>query len=101
MLGPFQGSVACMHIPFGKGVCGTAWKERRSIVVDDVHLFPGHIACTSLRRSEVVVPLFDSEGQVQAVLDVDSTELADFDADDVAFLEQAAHIVEVTLNTER
>lgn len=101
LLGPFQGSVACMHIPFGKGVCGTAWKERRSIVVDDVHLFPGHIACSSLSRSEVVVPLFDSEGQVQAVLDVDSTELADFDADDVAFLEQAAHIVEVTLNTER
>ncbi len=101
LLGPFQGSVACMHIPFGKGVCGTAWKERRTIVVDDVHLFPGHIACSSLSQSEVVVPLFDNEGQVRAVLDVDSTKPADFDADDVAFLEQAASIVGVTLNIER
>lgn len=98
LLGPFQGPVACMHIAFGKGVCGTAWKERRTIVVDDVHLFPGHIACSALSRSEVVVPLFDREGKVWAVLDVDSTQPADFSADDVAFLEQAARIVEETMN---
>ncbi len=93
LLGPFQGAVACMHIPFGKGVCGTAWKERRTLVVDDVHQFPGHIACSSLSQSEVVVPLFDGDGQVRAVLDIDSTKPADFDTDDVAFLESAAAIV--------
>lgn len=98
LLGPFQGPVACMHIAYGKGVCGTAWKERRTIVVDDVHQFPGHIACSALSRSEVVVPLFDREGKVWAVLDVDSVQPADFSADDVAFLEQAARIVEETMN---
>ncbi|MBR4389352.1 MAG: GAF domain-containing protein [Prevotella sp.] len=92
-LGPFQGSVACMHIAYGKGVCGTAWKERRTIVVDDVHQFPGHIACSSLSQSEVVAPLFDGNGHVMAVLDVDSKHLADFSPDDVAFLESAASIV--------
>lgn len=100
LLGPFQGSVACMHIPFGKGVCGTAWKERRTLVVDDVHAFPGHIACSSLSQSEVVVPLFNGDGDVCAVLDVDSTRLADFRSDDVAFLEQAAQIVGRVLNVE-
>ena len=92
-LGPFQGSVACMHIAYGRGVCGTAWKERRTIVVDDVHQFPGHIACSSLSQSEVVVPLFNSNGDVMAVLDVDSKCLADFSPDDVTFLESAAAIV--------
>lgn len=67
-LGPFQGSVACMHIPFGRGVCGTAWKEAKTIVVPDVEEFPGHIACSSLSRSEIVVPVFDTEGKVKAVL---------------------------------
>ncbi|MBR5653373.1 MAG: GAF domain-containing protein [Prevotella sp.] len=92
-LGPFQGSVACMHITYGRGVCGTAWKERRTIVVDDVHQFPGHIACSSLSQSEVVTPLFNANGDVMAVLDVDSKLLADFSPDDVAFLESAAAIV--------
>lgn len=97
LLGPFQGSVACMHIAYGRGVCGTTWKERRTIVVDDVHQFPGHIACSSLSQSEVVVPLFDGKGDVKAVLDVDSELLADFSPDDVTFLESAAAIVSKAL----
>lgn len=98
-LGPFQGSVACMHIAYGRGVCGTAWKERRTIVVDDVHQFPGHIACSSLSQSEVVIPLFNAKGDVMAVLDVDSKQLADFSPDDVAFLESVAAIVSKSLYT--
>ena len=97
LLGPFQGSVACMHIAYGRGVCGTTWKERRTIVVDDVHQFPGHIACSSLSQSEVVVPLFNDKGDVKAVLDVDSELLADFSPDDVTFLESAAAIVSKAL----
>lgn len=97
LLGPFQGSVACMHIAYGRGVCGTTWKERRTIVVDDVHQFPGHIACSSLSQSEVVVPLFNGKGDVKAVLDVDSELLADFSPDDVTFLESAAAIVSKAL----
>ena len=97
LLGPFQGSVACMHIAYGCGVCGTTWKERRTIVVDDVHQFPGHIACSSLSQSEVVVPLFNGKGDVKAVLDVDSELLADFSPDDVTFLESAAAIVSKAL----
>ncbi len=97
LLGPFQGSVACMHIAYGRGVCGTTWRERRTIVVDDVHQFPGHIACSSLSQSEVVVPLFNGKGDVKAVLDVDSELLADFSPDDVTFLESAAAIVSKAL----
>ena len=97
LLGPFQGSVACMHIAYGRGVCGTTWRERRTIVVDDVHQFPGHIACSSLSQSEVVVPLFKGKGDVKAVLDVDSELLADFSPDDVTFLESAAAIVSKAL----
>ncbi len=97
LLGPFQGLVACMHIAYGRGVCGTTWKERRTIVVDDVHQFPGHIACSSLSQSEVVVPLFNGKGDVKAVLDVDSELLADFSPDDVTFLESAAAIVSKAL----
>lgn len=87
VLGPFQGPVACMHIGFGKGVCGTAWKERRTIVVPDVEQFPGHIACSSLSRSEIVVPIFSKEGEVVGVLDIDSKDLATFDAIDSQYLE--------------
>ena len=87
-LGPFQGSVACMHIPFGRGVCGTAWKEAKTIVVPDVEEFPGHIACSSLSRSEIVVPVFDTEGKVKAVLDIDSKELNTFDEIDQKWLEE-------------
>ena len=87
VLGPFQGPVACMHIPYGKGVCGSAWKQRQTLVVPDVELFPGHIACSSLSRSEIVVPVLSSAGEVWAVLDIDSKELATFDETDRLYLE--------------
>lgn len=87
VLGPFQGPVACMHIGFGKGVCGTSWKEQRSVVVPDVEQFPGHIACSSLSRSEIVVPVFSKGGEVVVVLDIDSKELSAFDTYDQEYLE--------------
>lgn len=87
VLGPFQGPVACMHIPFGRGVCGTAWERRQTIVVPDVELFPGHIACSSLSRSEIVVPVIATSGEVVAVLDIDSRELSTFDDTDSQYLE--------------
>ena len=89
ILGPFQGPVACYQIPFGRGVCGSAWKEERTLVVPDVEAFPGHIACSSLSRSEIVVPIFDATGKVCAVLDIDSKDLACFDETDRHYLEQA------------
>ena len=87
VLGPFQGPVACMRIGYGKGVCGTAWKERRTTVVPDVEAFPGHIACSSLSRSEIVVPISRNR-RVVGVLDIDSTELATFDQIDAFWLER-------------
>jgi len=93
LLGPFQGPVACMHIPFGRGVCGSAWKQRQTIVVHDVEQFPGHIACSSLSRSEIVVPLFTEEGEVSAVLDIDSKELNTFDDTDRQYLENICKIM--------
>jgi len=93
VLGPFQGPVACMHIAFGRGVCGTAWKEQRTIIVPDVEQFPGHIACSSLSRSEIVVPVFSTNGEVQAVLDIDSKELATFDETDRLYLEKICHLL--------
>lgn len=86
-LGPFQGPVACTRIPFGKGVCGTAWKENRSVVVPDVDAFPGHIACSSESRSEIVVPLRQG-GIITGVLDIDSKNYAAFDEIDAAWLER-------------
>ena len=97
MLGPFQGPVACMHIGYGRGVCGTAWKEQRTIVVPDVEQFPGHIACSSLSRSEIVVPVFSKEGEVMAVLDIDSKDLATFDDIDRQYLEDICKIVKGSL----
>ena len=85
-LGPFQGPIACYNIKRGRGVCGTAWQENRTIVVPDVEQFPGHIACSSLSRSEIVVPLRDKQGQVTAVLDIDSKDLATFDDTDAQWL---------------
>lgn len=87
VLGPFQGPLACTRIAYGRGVCGTAWKERRTIVVPDVEQFPGHIACSSASRSEIVVPVFQNN-EVVAVLDIDSDRLATFDQTDAEFLEQ-------------
>ena len=86
VLGPFQGPVACTRIPYGKGVCGTAWERRETVIVPDVEEFPGHIACSSASRSEIVVPLFRA-GEVGGVLDIDSRELATFDEEDAAGLE--------------
>ncbi|MBP5689402.1 MAG: GAF domain-containing protein [Bacteroidales bacterium] len=86
VLGPFQGPVACIHIPYGRGVCGTAWKRNETVVVPDVEEFPGHIACSSESRSEIVVPV-RRQGRVVAVLDIDSKELAAFDDTDREFLE--------------
>ena len=88
VLGPFQGPVACMHIPFGKGVCGTAWKRNETVVVPDVEQFSGHIACSSASRSEIVVPVHGPDGAVTAVLDIDSDRLATFDEEDRVWLEK-------------
>lgn len=88
VLGPFQGPLACSRIPYGRGVCGTAWKEAETLVVPDVELFPGHIACNSASRSEIVVPLFNGDGTVKAVLDIDSEHLATFDECDKMWLER-------------
>jgi len=97
VLGPFQGSLACTRIANGRGVCGTAWAERRSIVVEDVEQFPGHIACSSASRSEIVVPVF-SEGDVVGVLDIDSQYLSTFDEVDRRWLE---HLVAVLMGGEK
>ena len=96
VLGPFAGPVACLRIGYGKGVCGTAWKERRTVIVPDVDRFPGHIACSRLSRSEIVVPLFGgSDKAVFAVLDIDSADLGAFDAVDAVWLEKIARLVAV------
>ncbi len=92
VLGPFQGPEACFRIGFGKGVCGSAWKEERPLVVPDVEEFPGHIACSSLSRSEIVVPIFKA-GEVSAVLDIDSKELSTFDATDALWLEKIVTVL--------
>lgn len=94
VLGPFQGPVACMHIPYGKGVCGTAWQRAETVVVPDVEQFPGHIACSSESKSEIVVPVFNSNGKVTAVLDIDSERLATFDDVDRKYLEDICKLME-------
>ena len=93
VLGPFQGPVACMHIPYGKGVCGTAWQRAETVVVPDVEQFPGHIACSSESKSEIVVPVFNSNGKVTAVLDIDSERLATFDDVDRKYLEDICKLI--------
>ena len=87
VLGPFQGPLACSRIKYGKGVCGKAWERKETIVVEDVEKFPGHIACSSLSRSEIVIPIWH-DNNVVAVLDIDSTELATFDSTDRVWLER-------------
>lgn len=88
VLSPFQGPIACTRIKYGKGVCGTAWKEARTVIVPDVDAFPGHITCSSASRSEIVVPVLDKEGKVIAVLDIDSDRLDSFDETDALYLEK-------------
>lgn len=97
VLGPFQGPIACTRIPFAKGVCGTAWKERKTIVVDDVDKFPGHIACSSESKSEIVVPIFKN-GEAVMVLDVDSSQLAYFNQTDEIWLGKICKLVEDKLS---
>jgi len=92
VLGPFQGPVACTRIRKGKGVCGSSWAEARTLVVPDVEKFPGHIACSSLSRSEIVVPIIRN-GEVLGVLDVDSSELDEFDIIDQQYLEQIISLI--------
>jgi len=96
VLGPYQGPVACLRIGYGRGVCGTSWKENRTIVVPDVEAFPGHIACNSLSRSEIVVPL-RKNGVVTMVLDVDSTRLSDFDETDADCIPSFTALIESVL----
>ena len=95
VLGPFQGPVACTRIRKGKGVCGTCWEKGKTILVEDVDKFPGHIACSSLSKSEIVVPLFDSQKQIAGVLDVDSDRLNDFDNTDQLYLEEIVSLVKI------
>ena len=96
ILGPFQGSMACSIIKYGKGVCGTAWKENLTQIVPDVDQFPGHIACSSLSRSEIVVPMAVKD-EVKGVLDIDSDQLATFDDTDKYYLEQLVSLIVKTI----
>ncbi|MEK7673238.1 MAG: GAF domain-containing protein [Patescibacteria group bacterium] len=88
LVGPYQGTLGCLHIPFGKGVCGTAAKERKTQLVKDVHQFAGHIACDSRSQSEIVVPVLNKSGELIAVFDVDSSEVGSFDEIDQRYLEE-------------
>jgi GAF domain-containing protein len=88
VVGPYQGTLGCLRIPFGRGVCGAAAAERRTVIVPDVHAFDGHIACDSRSNSEIVVPVFDGAGALIAVFDVDSTELSAFEETDAVWLER-------------
>lgn len=92
VLGPFQGPVACTRIRYGKGVCGTSWKEEKTLIVPDVEKFPGHIACSSLSKSEIVIPVIRDK-KVKAVLDVDSTALNEFDSTDQKYLEAIIELI--------
>ena len=96
-LGPFQGPVACYRIKRGRGGCGTAWERDETVIVPDVEQFPGHIACSSLSRSEIVVPVHDKDGNVVAVLDIDSKDLATFDEIDKKYLEELVKALSKTL----
>lgn len=97
VLGPFQGPIACTRIALGKGVCGASWKEKKTLLVPNVDEFPGHIACSSDSKSEIVVPFFNSQGEVVMVLDVDSDRLAEFDEVDQRYLEALAQKVQTIL----
>ena len=92
VLGPFQGPIACTRIPYGKGVCGTAWQRAETVIVPNVHNFPGHIACSSASNSEIVVPLIRNN-QVVAVLDIDRTDFGTFDEVDKCYLEQISQLI--------
>ncbi|HVY76481.1 MAG TPA: GAF domain-containing protein [Puia sp.] len=95
VLGPFQGPVACTRIKKGRGVCGTAWQEKKTLIVPDVNAFPGHIACSSQSKSEIVVPLIQNN-TVAGVLDIDSIKPADFDPTDQQYLEQIRSLIRLS-----
>ena len=94
VLGPFQGPIACTRIAYGKGVCGKSWESKQTIIVDDVEKFPGHIACSSLSKSEIVLPAFNNDGTVKLILDVDSEHFANFDETDEIYLKQVIQVIE-------
>ncbi len=98
VLGPFQGPVACTRIGYGKGVCGSSWAEKKSILVPDVEAFPGHIACNALSKSELVVPVFNANGEVIMILDADSDSLSAFNDSDRLALEQVASYISESIN---
>lgn len=95
VLGPFQGPVACTRIRKGRGVCGTSWNDARTVIVPNVHEFPGHIACSSLSNSEIVVPVFDECGNVTGVLDIDSRDFDTFDETDAEWLEKICRLIRI------
>jgi GAF domain-containing protein len=95
VLGPFQGPAACTRIRKGRGVCGTSWNEARTVIVPNVHEFPGHIACSSLSNSEIVVPVFDECGNVTGVLDIDSRDFDTFDETDAEWLEKICRLIRI------
>jgi len=98
VLGPFQGTVACTRIGLGKGVCGHTWKNKKTVIVDDVGTFEGHIACSTESKSEIVLPVFGKSGDVIMVLDIDSTCLADFNSTDEIWLTKVVRIIENIVN---
>lgn len=95
VLGPFQGPVACTRIARGKGVCGTSWQQAKAIIVENVEEFPGHIACSSDSKSEIVIPVYNARGEVAGVLDVDSDRLNEFDAEDENYLKQILQLLKL------
>jgi L-methionine (R)-S-oxide reductase len=97
VLGPFQGTPACVRITRGKGVCGSTWENKETIIVEDVHLYPNHISCDANSKSEIVVPVFDKSGKVSMVLDLDHDEFAAFDKTDQTYLEQLAKYLQTIL----
>jgi GAF domain-containing protein len=97
-LGPFQGPVACTRISKGKGVCGTAWSENKTMLIPDVEQFPGHIACSAQSKSEIVLPFYNSQNQIAGVLDIDSDQLNTFDETDSQFLENLLNEIREALN---
>lgn len=101
VLGPFQGPVACTRINLGKGVCGTAWKNNEVIIVEDVDKFPGHIACSSLSKSEIVLPIYNSKKEIIGVLDVDSAEYNTFDKTDELYLSQMLEFINFEMITNK
>lgn len=93
ILGPFQGPVACTEIAFGKGVCGATWKQKKTVIVSNVHEYPGHIACSPYSNSEIVIPCFNPQGEVFAVLDIDSEHFDAFSQEDAFVLEKIAQLI--------